>query len=184
MFCILVVGLDSRLSALTSLKTVAFILAILRLIMELYQLYSRKVVGYFNDWVNWFELAEYISIIVFLVSVERNGCFCPQTWEWEVGVVSLALSWVVLIAWLQVMHWMGLYVTIMLRIIVSFSRVAIFGVLLVVGFGLTFYLLFYQPPQNETMVNFGRVTVKQSSIFFLHRMLPVPSAVLCVLFCQ
>ncbi len=150
MFCILVVGLDSRLSALTGLKTVALVLTILRLIMELYQLYSRKVVGYFNDWVNWFELAEYISIIIFLVSVGRSGCFCPQTWEWEVGVVSLALSWVVLIAWLQAMHWMGIYVTITIRIIVSLiTRVAIFGVLLVVGFGLTFYLLFYQPPQND-----------------------------------
>ncbi len=55
----------------------------------------------------------------------------------------------VLIAWLQAMHWMGIYVTI---IIVSFSHVAIFGVLLVVGFG----LLFYQPPQNEIVVSFGR----------------------------
>ncbi len=123
--------------------------------MELLQLYSRKVVGYFNDWVNWFEFAEYVSVIIFLVNVERRECFCSQTWEWEVGVVSLALSWVVLIVWLQAMHWMGIYVTIMIRIIVSFARVAVFGVLLVVGFGLTFYLLFYQPPQDETMVRFG-----------------------------
>ncbi len=160
MSCILEVGLDSRLSTLTGLMTVALILAILRLIMEMYQLYSRKGVGYFNDWVNWFELAEYISIIIFLVSVERSECFCPQTWEWEVGVVSLVLSWVVLIAWLQAMHWMGIYVTIMIRIIVSFARVAIFGVLLVVGFGLTFYLLFYQPTQDKIEVSFGRVAVK------------------------
>ncbi len=154
-------GLDSSLFTLTGLWTVALVLASLRLIMELYQLYRKKVVGYFNDWVNWFELTEYISIIIFLVSVERSGCFCPQTWEWEVGVVSLALSWVVLVAWLQAMHWIGIYVTIMIRIIVSFARVAIFGVLLVVGFGLTFYLLFYQPPQGEIVVSFGRVTMKQ-----------------------
>ncbi len=105
------------------------ILAILRLIIELYQLYSKKMMDYFSDWVNWFELAEYISIIIFLVSVGRCGCFCPQTWEWEVGVVSLALSWVVLVERLQAMHWTGIYVTIMIRITVSFAHVAIFGVL-------------------------------------------------------
>ncbi len=127
-------------------------LAILRITMELFQLYSRKVIGYFNQWVNWIELAEYISVILFLVSVGRRRCLCPRTWEWELGVVSLALSWVVLIAWLQAMHWIGIYVTIMTRIIASFARVAIFGLLLVVGFGLTFYLLFYQPSQDDSVV--------------------------------
>ena len=137
------VGLSSHLTLLTGLKTAALILAVIRIIMELYQLYSRKVVGYLNQWENWFELAGYISTIVFLVSVERGSCFCPQTWQWEVGVATLALLWVVLVVWLQAMHWIGIYVTIMIRIIVSFARVAIFGVLLVVGFGLTFYTLFY-----------------------------------------
>ena len=151
-------GLDSHLSTLSILRTVGFVLAIIRIIMELIQLYSRKVIGYFNDWVNWFEFAEYISIIIFLASVKQSKCFCPEMWEWEVGVVSLALSWVVLIAWLQVMPWIGIYVTIMIRIMVSFARVALFGVLLVVGFGLTFYVLFHQPPQRESAVSISLAT--------------------------
>ncbi len=162
-----VVGVDSRLSALTSFKTAALILASIRFIMELYQMYTKKIVFYFSDWVNWFEFAVYISIIIFLDGVQRSECFCPQTWEWEVGVVSMSLSWVVLIAWLQTMHWIGIYVTIMIRIIASFARVAIFGVLLVVGFGLTFYLLFYQPPQDEAVVS--------SQLFFLKYKLCVSS---------
>ena len=148
-----VVGLDSRIPTLTVLKTFALSLAILRLILEMFQLYSRKVVGYIKEWENWFELTEYISTIIFLVSVGRSGCFCPQTWEWEVGVVSLSLSWVVLIVWLQPMHWIGIYVTIMIRIIASFIRVAAFGLFLVAGFGLSFYMLFNQPSRDETMVN-------------------------------
>lgn len=148
-------GLDSRLSLLTGLKGFALFLAILRILVELCQLYSSKVVGYLNHWVNWLELTQSISTIIFLLSMGPGGtgrCFCPQAWEWEVGVVSLALSWVVLIVWLQAMHWIGIYVTIMLRIIASFVRVAVFGLLLVVAFGLAFYMLFTMHSQENPVV--------------------------------
>ena len=149
------VGLDSRLPLLTGLKASTLFLAIFRIVVELCQLYSSKVVGYLQHWVNWLELTQCISIIIFLFSVRTGGrskCYCPLEWEWEVGVVSLALSWVVLIVWLQAMHWIGIYVTIMLRIISSFVRVAVFGLLLVVAFGLAFYMLFKQPaPDNQVV---------------------------------
>lgn len=148
-------GLDSRLPLLTGLKGSAIFLAIFRMVVEVCQLYSSKVVGYLQHWVNWLELTQCISVITFLLSMGPHGsgrCFCPLAWEWEVGVVSLALSWVVLIVWLQTMHWIGIYVTILLRIIGSFARVAVFGLLLVVAFGLAFHMLFQQPSQDNTVV--------------------------------
>ena len=114
--------------------------------MELYQLYSKKVIGYVRDWVNWVEMTQNIASIIFVTSVDRQSCFCPSRSGWEAGIVSIALTWVVLVVWVQTMHLIGIYVIIMLRIIRSFLKVAIFGILLVVGFGLSFYLLFYQPP--------------------------------------
>ena len=112
-------------------------------------MYSQKVVGYFRSWVNLIELAQCISIAVFLFDVSGSRCFCPTRREWEAGIVSLSLTWIVLIVWLQTMHWIGIYVTIMLKIIYSFTKVATFGLLLIVAFGLSFYMLFYRPPKED-----------------------------------
>lgn len=133
---------------LLTIKSFTLSLVVLRSLLELYQLYSQKVVGYLRSWGNWIELAQCISIAMFLFDVSGSDCFCPSMREWEAGIVSLALTWVVLLVWLQTMHWIGIYVTIMLKIIYSFVKVAVFGVLLIVAFGLSFYMLFYRPPKE------------------------------------
>lgn len=148
MFCIYI-GLAEFFTPLLTIKILTLCFTIFRTLVELYQLYSKKVIGYFLEWINWFEFAQNIAILVFLFSVDDKTCYCSAKWEWEVGIVSLALTWFVLIIWLQTMPWIGIYVTIMLNIIVSFLKVAVFGLLLVVSFGLTFYTLFYQPPPRE-----------------------------------
>lgn len=140
------------MTLLLTIKFFTLFLVILRSLIELYQLYSQKVVGYLRSWGNWIEMAQCISISIFLLDISYQDCFCSSRREWEAGIVSLALTWLVLLVWLQTMHWIGIYVTIMLRIIYSFVKVAIFGVLLIVAFGLSFYMLFYRPPIDSVSV--------------------------------
>jgi len=123
-------------------------------------MYSQKVFGYFKSWVNMIELAQCISVAVFLFDVGGDRCFCLTRREWEAGIVSLSLTWIVLFVWLQTMHWIGIYVTIMLKIIYSFIKVAMFGLLLIVAFGLSFYMLFYRPPKE---VSYKRILLMQSN---------------------
>ena len=144
-FYIIAVGLEEHTTFIIAIKLLILLFAIIQLLMELYQLYIKKVIGYFRNWVNWVEIAHGIASIIFVVGVDKQSCFCP---EWEAGIVSMALTWVLLVVMLKTMHLIGIYVTMMLKIIQSFLKVAIFGILLVVGFGLSFYLLFYQPPQE------------------------------------
>ena len=145
-FYIIAVGLEEHTTFIIAIKILILLFAIVRLLVELYQLYIKKVIGYFRNWANWVEIAHGIASIIFVAGVDKQSCFCASKLEWEAGIVSMALTWVVLVVMLKTMHLIGIYVTMMLKIIQSFLKVAIFGVLLVVGFGLSFYLLFYQPP--------------------------------------
>ena len=136
---------------LLAIKCFTLALVMLRTLIEVYQLYSQKVVGYLRSWGNWIEMSQCISISIFLIDISYHDCFCSSSRAWETGIVSLALTWLVLLVWLQTMHWIGIYVTIMLKIIHSFVKVAVFGVLLMVAFGLSFYMLFYKPPSDNVI---------------------------------
>ena len=160
-----------RTMLLLTIKTFTLSLVAIRTLLELYQLYSQKVIGYLRSWGNWIELSQCISITIFLFDLSHKNCFCSSKQEWEAGIVSLALTWVVLLVWLQTMHWIGLYVTIMVKIIFSFVKVAGFGLLLIVAFGLSFYMLFYRPPKDNVSLNFYSYFTLIKKKFFLHNII-------------
>ena len=53
--------------------------------------------------MNWVEIAQSIASIIFVADVDKQRCFCPSKLEWEAGIVSMALTWVVLV-WVKTMH--------------------------------------------------------------------------------
>ena len=72
--------------------------------------------------MNWVEIAQSIASIIFVADVDKQRCFCLSKLEWEAGIVSMALTWVVLV-WVKTMHLIGIYVIMMLKIIQSFLKV-------------------------------------------------------------
>ena len=122
---------------------IIIILAGIRLLLEVFQLcYLRR--SYLSDWVNWIEISLYILSIIF-VSVFRTPCLCPKGWQWQVGVMAVLLAWIDLIVICSKFPSIGIYVIMFVRIVRTFLKVSILSVLLVVTFGLTFYMTFSEP---------------------------------------
>lgn len=119
---------------------VVIIFAVIRLFMEACQLcYEQK--SYIFDWTNYFEISLYILSIMF-VSVFRTTCMCPLEWQWQVGVMAVLLAWINLIGFCAKFPSIGIYIIMFGRVVRTFLKVIILSILLVITFGLIFYMTF------------------------------------------
>ena len=112
-----------------------------RLIFEIIQLIFQRL-SYITDWVNWVESAQYICSIIFVV-VYGTDCFCVIDWQWQVGVVAVFLGWINLILFVSKLPFVGIYVIILIKICVTFVELLVLTLLLIVAFGLPFYMTFF-----------------------------------------
>ena len=122
---------------------VVLLLALSRLVLEGIQLIS-MFPRYLSDWINWMELILFVCSIIF-VWVFHVECLCPFKWQWQIGVVAVFLGWIDLIVFISKFPLTGIYVLMFVKILYTFLRMLILSTLLVVAFGLTFYLSFTQP---------------------------------------
>lgn len=83
-----------------------------------------------------------------MIGLRENECFCPSRTIYEAGIVTFSLAWIVLILWLHKAHVIGIYITMLIKITYDFIKITLLGLLLIIGFGIAFYLLFYQPTQE------------------------------------
>ena len=122
---------------------ITILCALVRLFKEAVQLcYDMK--SYLSDWVNWIEITLYIVSIIF-VSVFRTTCMCSQEWQWQLGVVTIFLAWIDLIIICAKSPGIGIYIIMFGKIFLTFLKAVILPVLLVIMFGLTFYMTFSEP---------------------------------------
>ena len=117
--------------------------ALIRLILEIIQLIL-QFPHYFIEWINYNELTLFITSIMF-VWVFHDDCLCPSAWQWQIGVVAVFLGWIVLIFFISKFPHIGIYVLMFANVFYTFLKVLLLSVLLVLAFGLAFYLAFTQP---------------------------------------
>ena len=132
-----------RLAFIYISAIVVVILSLFRLFLEGIELVTQRW-RYLLDWVNWMEIVLFLSSIIY-VWVYHVDCLCPLTWQWQIGVVAVFLGWIDLIVFISKFPFTGIYVLMLVKILYTFLRMLILSVLLVLGFGLTFYLAFTQP---------------------------------------
>ena len=124
---------------------ISILAALLRLVIEIVQLCSHPL-EFLRDWVNWIEIPLYLLSIAFTF-VFATPCLCVYNWQWQIGAVSVFLAWIVLITFLQKWPLTGVYVLMFVNIIKSFLSVAFLGALLIIAFGLAFYMLLFEPDE-------------------------------------
>ena len=101
---------------------------------------------YWRDWRTYINLEVPLLILTLMfVSVFHEDCLCPARWQWRVGIVAVFLAWVRLFFVLHQFPTIGVYAGMMLTIVVEFLKVFIMATLLVVSFGITFYMAFFEP---------------------------------------
>ena len=106
----------------------------------------RHPLEYLLDWVNWLEIPLYLSSMIFTF-VFATPCLCVYSWQWQIGVVSVFLSWIGLISFIQKWPVTGVYILMFINIIQSFLKIAFLALLLVIAFALAFYMLFFEPDE-------------------------------------
>lgn len=137
-------GISEAHQSFIYLSAVVVIIASLcRLVLEGIQ-FVTQFSRYLSNWVNWMEIGLYVCSIIF-VWVFHIDCLCPLTWQWQIGVVAVFFGWIDLIVFISKFPLTGIYVLIFVKILYTFLKVLILSILLVVAFGLTFYLAFTQP---------------------------------------
>ncbi|CAI8048714.1 Transient receptor potential cation channel subfamily A member 1 homolog [Geodia barretti] len=115
-----------------------------RIIMELFQMIQLQLLPYFVNWVNWVEMTLFVCSIIFVFTFFTD-CFCPTEWQWQLGAIAVFLGWIDLIIFTRKLTFTGIYVVMFIDIFYTFCRLFFLSFLLVVAFGLAFYMTFNDP---------------------------------------
>lgn len=86
----------------------------------------------------------YITSILFVVLYGAE-CQCIARWQWQCGVVAVFLSWLNLIIFTAKFPLTGIYVIMLVRVFYTFMKVVLLASLLVIAFGISFYMAFSEP---------------------------------------
>ena len=81
--------------------------SICRLILEVVY-FIQQLHHYVLDIATWVDVPLFICAIIF-TSVVRNDCYCPQEWQWQVGIAAVFLVWAHLILYMRRMRVLGEY---------------------------------------------------------------------------
>ena len=130
--------------------TVTIATALLWFAIEVIQL-CRHPLEYLQDWVNWLEIPLYLFSMIFTF-VFATPCLCVYSWQWQIGVVTIFLSWIGLVSFLQKWPVTGVYILMFINIIQSFLKIAFLALLLVIAFALAFYMLFFEPDEMVSIL--------------------------------
>jgi len=98
---------------------------------------------YFKDLDNYFQLALYILTLIFIVSlVKSNDNWCSTPWQWQIGALAVFFSWVNFIFILRYISYTAGPINMFLSICVAFLKLIFLPILLILAFGIPFYMVF------------------------------------------
>ena len=110
---------------------------------------AMKQVNYIWSLINWIEVPLFILSVMFTIIVMAligtKEAFCLSSWQWQLGVTVLWLSWIEFIFLSTQFCLIGVYALMFIRILKTMMKFIPLALLLIVAFGLTFHFLLYQP---------------------------------------
>ena len=135
---------------LASIVLAAFIIvfALFRLLFESSQIIG-DIRGYVTSLDNYVEWFIYIGAIVYVSDVFKNrqtvgACGYDNAYSWELGAFVILLSWFNLAVFLRKLPLLGIYILMLLHVIVTFFRIMLLGLVFIIGFSVSFYMVFRQ----------------------------------------
>ena len=158
---------------------IIILFSFIRLIIEIIQIYYRYH-RYFLEVENWLQLCSFVSSILFVPYGLQSGCQCPESWQWQFGAFAMCVSWLLLVLFLKEFPLTGIYVEMFIHIIFTFMKLFLFALLLVISFGLTFYMIFFRPVSYISLHIFVQVQrkIRKSKSSRDHYFLPESAAIL------
>ena len=123
------------------LASLLILLLVLRFSLETSQIaqnHNLDVINYIDKTVLYF-----ISILFAFVYVA--DCQCIALWQWQCGTLAVLLSWINFLIFIAKFPMTGLYVIMLIRVFYTFLKVVLLSSLLVIAFGISFYMAFHEP---------------------------------------
>lgn len=142
-------NLDGGCTAVTttqqSVATFAFVICILHLSKELFQMYVQRL-RYLTDLQNVLEIWMYVCGLFFLIHYVFPGstglCTGRQGVVWRFGAVAVFMAYFNLILLTRNLSFIGLYVTMFIEVFKTLMKVMVMVMLFVLAFALVFFILF------------------------------------------
>ena len=107
-----------------------------------------KRINYIWSLNNWIEVPLFMLSLIFAAVVihSRYGMsFCLITWQWQIGVIVIWLSWIEFIFLSTQFRLIGVHALMFIRVLKTILKFIPLALLLILAFGLTFHFLLYQP---------------------------------------
>ena len=124
------------------------------LAIKAFQLFSLHL-RYFDDPTSVVEPVLYLGAIMFSATF-NTPCLCVPDWQWQIGVGVVLLSWVTLLLHMRRFPVTGLYIVMFFDIFYIFCKVVMLLAVLLVAFGLSFYMIFNNPDSAQVRLWEGR----------------------------
>ena len=121
--------------------TLTIIFSISYLLLELFQLKQRGLKKYFTDLENYFDVATYVSVIIFVFPFGHT-CWCYPSWKWQTGALAVFLTWIHNFIFLKHIPTAGQPIAMLFNVYIKFLKLLYLPILLIFTFGLPFYMLF------------------------------------------
>ena len=110
-----------------------------------FEVWFRHTMREWSDVYFFFEA--FIAVGVFLLTIIFvfgfwNDCWCAPPWQWQIGAFALFMAYINLLLILKRMPKLGVPITMLFNIVVTFMKLIYLPVLLVLAFAIPFYMVF------------------------------------------
>ncbi|XP_065826126.1 transient receptor potential cation channel subfamily A member 1-like isoform X2 [Oscarella lobularis] len=120
--------------------------AVANIVKEITQIVQMKW-KYFQDFTNYLELALYITTLLFVIPMGN----VRDLYQYQMGAVAVFLAWMNFLLYLQRFEALGIYIVMFVEVVKTLLVVLGVFFVIIVAFGLCFYVLLF--PADPTFTN-------------------------------
>lgn len=130
-----------------TLLYVAAIIVIVNVVARFFFETTRFIASYTHaSLIVWFyKLLLYAFSIIFVFIFFNKPCACLFFWQWQIGVLATFMAWINILFFISKFPLVGIYSIMLSRVFLTFLKVALLASLLVIAFGISFYMAFSEP---------------------------------------
>ena len=126
--------------------TLAIILILLSVGFLGFEVFFRYIMReYLKTFYYWFETVVRVGVFlltIIFVSGFAHDCWCTPPWQWQIGALAVFLTYFNAVLLLKGLPFLGVYISMLLKIITTFIFLIYLPILLVLAFAFPFYMLF------------------------------------------
>ena len=111
-----------------------------RVILEFLQLIQRRL-NYLMDPENYLEILMILSTFLFVTAGQATECFCLESYQWQIGALSVFLAWIDLVLHLKRLPLTAIPINMLQNIIWTFLKLFYLPFILIISFAIPFYML-------------------------------------------